>query len=235
MTQLKQFIASLDWEMISNHLDQEGFAVLPGLLDESSIQAFKEMLDGSNNNDHLSLEVLGIGRGELILLPDVPGSILNLLKEALFGHLVPIANRWCETLGGESRYPESLREFQEQNRRAGQTKSQSSLTVLRDRDHIGLHQLTEGIHVFPLQVVALLSKPHDDFEGGEFVMSEQRPRMQSRPIVVPMTQGDAAIISVSQRPFRGSKGHYRVNMKHAVSRVREGTRLGLDLLFHDVH
>ena len=130
-------------------------------------------------------------------------------------------------------YPDTLDAFLVQNRQARQVRPQSSLSRLREGDYQPLHQRSDGRRVFPLQLAALLSEPDKDFSGGEFVMTEQRPRMQSRPIVLPLRKGDLAIITVAQRPHKGTKGYYRVNLRHAISRVRSGERIGLDLVLHD--
>ncbi len=154
-------------------------------------------------------------------------------RSAFYRHLASIANRWHEVLSVEYRYPAKLDDFLKRNRRAGQVRPQSHLNWLGAEDYLALHQRGGGEHVFPLQVVALLSEPGGDFEGAEFVMTEQRPRMQSRPMVLPLKRADAAIICTAERPFKGSRGYYRVNLKHAVSRVRSGERVGLELSFHD--
>ncbi|WP_408164310.1 2OG-Fe(II) oxygenase [Caballeronia jiangsuensis] len=133
----------------------------------------------------------------------------------------------------EYRYPAELEEFLRLNRTAGQVQQLSHLNRLGAGDYLALHQSSEGDHVFPLQVVALLSEPGKDFHGGEFVLTEQRPRMQSRPMVLPLGLGDMAIISTAHKPFRGTKGFYRVNLKHAISRVHRGERVGVALSFHD--
>ena len=158
---------------------------------------------------------------------------LDAWRTAFYGHLAAIANRWNDTLGMDDRYPATLGDFLRRNRKAGQTRGQSYLSRLGVEDHVPLHQRNAGEEVFPLQLVALLSEPGTDFQGGEFVMTEQRPRTQSRPMVLPLGLGDAALIATAQRPFKGSKGHYRVNLKHAIGRVRQGERIGLELSFHD--
>ena len=153
------------------------------------------------------------------LVEELPPLVADL-RASFCKHLAPIANRWSEVLGVVRRYPR-------------QVHSQSSLSRLRQGDYQPLHQQTDGEQAFPLQLIALLSEPDKDFTGGEFVMTEQRPRMQSRPMVLPLRKGDMAIITVAQRPHNGTKGHYRVNLKHAISRVRSGERVGLELLLDD--
>ncbi|MCQ4166599.1 2OG-Fe(II) oxygenase [Tahibacter harae] len=225
-------IARLDWAAIAVQLDAEGYALLPGLFDAA---AARELLQLAAHADAVrtSLASGSLGSGELIHFGVALPALLENLRAALYPPLAVIANRWNEIPGVAGRFPAALRDFQQLNRSAGQARAQSHLNRLRAEDHIALHQCNDGEVVFPLQFVALLSAPGTDFTGGEFVMTEQRPRMQSRPMVLPLALGDAAIIATAERPFRGSKGYYRVNLKHAVSRVRQGRRVGLELSFHD--
>src|SRR5690606_16406527 len=144
----------------------------------------------------------------------------------------PIANRWNEALDAAYRYPALLEEFLQRNREAGQTRPLSHLSRLGESDYMALHQQSEGEHVFPMQVVALLAAPGTAFTGGAFVLTEQRPRMQTRLMVMPLRRGDAAIIATAQRQPTGGKGNWRVKLKHAVSPVRSGQRTGLALSFH---
>jgi uncharacterized protein len=146
---------------------------------------------------------------------------------------VPIANRWNELLGLDVRFPDEHEAFIERCHRAGQERPTPLLLQYGAEDYNCLHQDLYGEHVFPLQAVFLLSKPSDDFSGGEFVLTEQRPRMQSRAEVVPLARGDGAIFAVSQRPKRGTRGFYRVTMRHGASRVRSGRRYTAGVIFHD--
>ena len=150
------------------------------------------------------------------LVEELPPLVADL-RASFYKHLAPIANRWSEELGVVRRHP-------------SQVRPQSSLSRLREGDYQPLHQQSDSEQAFPLQLIALLSEPGKDFSGGEFVMIEQRPRMQSRPMVLPLRKGDMAIITVAQRPHKGTKGHYRVNLRHAISRVRSGERVGLELM-----
>lgn len=225
-------IERLDWAAIAAQLDAEGYALLPGLFD---VVAARKLVQQATQPDsvRVSLASSNLGSGELFHFgATLPASLENL-RAALYPHLASIANRWNGILGVAERYPMQLQDFLQHNREAGQTRTQSHLSRLGPEDHIALHQRNDGEVVFPLQLVALLSAPGLDFLGGEFVMTEQRPRRQSRPMVLPLALGDAALIATAERPFRGSKGSYRVNLKHAVSRVRQGERLGLELSFHD--
>ena len=229
----EEVIARLDWADIGMQLDQEGYAVLPGLLSESQARDLAAPRDSASIDRRVSLASEDLGRGDQFYFSDALPPLIADLRTCFYRHLAPVANRWNETLGVSHRYPGALDTFLVQNREAGQTRAQSNLSRLREGDYVAPHQRGDGEQVFPLQLVALLSAPGKDFRGGEFVMTEQRPRMQSRPMVLPLCKGDMAIISVAQRPHKGTKGHYRVNLKHAISRVRGGERIGLELVLHD--
>lgn len=223
--------AGLDWADIEARLDQEGYAVLPGLLTPAQARELAA-LRGADATDRRDLASEDLGEGELAYLPKMPPLVADL-RSSFYRRLAPIATRWSEALGSAYRYPDTLDSFLTRNRNARQTRPLSNLTLLREGGYQALHQRAGEAHVFAFQLCALLSEPGKDFTGGEFVMVEQRPRMQSRPMVLPLNKSDVAIIACAHRPHRGSKGYYRVTLKHAVSRVRSGERLGLDLLFHD--
>lgn len=232
MTALETRLERLDWIDIGSQLDAEGYALLPGLLDTELARSLTRQVDAPQAR-RVSLESSGLGRGELYYFDAAMPAPLEPVRAALYRRLAGHANRWNERMGASLRYPAELPEFLARNRQAGQTRALSHLNRLGVDDYVALHQRNDGEQVFPMQVVALLSEPGDGFQGGEFVMTEQRPRMQSRPLVAPLKFGDAAIIATAERPFSGSKGDYRVNLKHAVSRVRKGERVGLELYFHD--
>lgn len=229
------FIARLNWADIATQLDREGYAVLRGLLKDSQVHELAALRGTASADDRVSLASEGLGRGDLFYFLRPLPALLEELRTAFYRRLAPIANRWRDALDISRRYPDTLNAFLMQNRKAGQACMQSNLTRLLADDYQALHQHSEGEQVFPLQLVALLSEPERDFTGGEFVITEQRPRMQSRPMVLPLRRGDVAVIAVAQRPFKGSKGYYRVNLKHAISRVRGGERVGLELMFHDAN
>lgn len=223
----------LDWSAIAAQLDSEGYAELPGLLGADEARALARDARTWDASRRVSLDSLDLGRGDLLYFDARLPQPWAQWRADLYRQLAPLANRWNEMLGMTYRFPAQLNAFLEHNRRAGQTQAQSHLNRLASDDYLALHQRSEGEHVFPLQVVALLAAPGKDFTGGELVLTEQRPRMQSRPTVVPLGLGDAAIIATAQRPFKGSGGCYRVNLRHAVSRVRSGERIGVELSFHD--
>jgi len=227
------FIARLNWADIETQLDREGYAVLRGLLKDSQVHELAALRATASVGDRVSLASEELGRGDLFYFSLLLPPLLEELLTAFYRGLAPIANRWRDAFDISRRYPDTLEAFLMQNRKAGQVCAQSNLTRLTADGYQTLHQRSDGEQVFPLQLVALLSEPEKDFTGGEFVMTEQRPRMQSRPMVLPLRRGDVAVIAVAERPFKGSKGYYRVNLKHAISRVRSGERVGLDLMFHD--
>ena len=222
----------LDWAGISARLDEEGHALLPGWLGAEAARGLARQL-ASPGAVRVPLAASGLGSGTLFCFPAGLPSPLEAWRTALYPPLAAIANRWQHALGVDTRYPPTLAEFIERNRQAGQRRGQSHLSRLGVDDHVLLHQRNEGEEVFPLQLVALLSEPGVDFEGGEFVTTEQRPRLQTRPTVLPLQWGDAALIATDERPVQGSRGPYRVKLRHAIGRVRRGERIGLELSFHD--
>ena len=175
----------------------------------------------------------GFGRGEYQYFADPLPAVVAALREAAYPQLAPIANRWAEPLGFGRTFPATLREFLARCHAAGQTRPTPLLLQYGPGDFNALHQDVYGPHVFPLQLAVLLSRPGEDFTGGEFVLTEQRPRMQSRAHVVPLQQGDGVVFAVRHRPAPGTRGTYRVTMRHGVSEVRTGRRHTLGVIFHD--
>lgn len=232
MTSIDSLLDELDWVEIYLQLDADGYALLPGLLDPQVARSVAQhaTVPGATS---MPLELCDLGRGQLLSFSSSLPEPLELLRAAIYRRLVVIANRWSETIGADARYPLKLEDFLMCNKKAGQTCGQSHLSRLGVGDFMPLHQRNNGTQVFPMQIVAVLSEPETDFKGGEFVMTEQRPRMQSRPSVMSLKLGDLAVIATAERPFKGAKGYYRVNLKHAISRVHEGERIGLELSFHN--
>ena len=224
----------VDWDAVANALDAEGHAVIRHLLAPADCDALAALYaDDSLFRNRVVMQRHGFGRGEYKYLAyPLPPAVAGL-REALYAALVPTANRWQQAMGLALRFPPTHAEFIARCHAAGQLRPTPLLLKYGEGDYNCLHQDLYGEHVFPLQVVVLLSEPDRDFTGGEFVMTEQRPRMQSRPMVLPLRQGDAAVIAVHQRPVQGARGSYRVNLRHGVSRVRWGHRQTAGIVFHD--
>ncbi len=222
-----------EWQTIGRDLDERGFAVLPGLIAPEACQALAALYDQPLFRSQVHMARHGFGRGEYKYFAyPLPQRVADL-RAWLYPQLMPIADRWQERMGLETRFPANHEAFLKRCHAAGQTRPTPLLLQYGTDDYNCLHQDLYGEHVFPLQVAILLSRPEEDFTGGEFVLTEQRPRMQSVPSVVPLQQGDAVIFAVSHRPVAGTRGSYRVNMRHGVSRVRSGRRHTLGIIFHD--
>lgn len=226
--------ATLDWPAIAAELDQFGASVVGPILSVDACQALIERYqDDALFRNRVVMERHGYGRGEYkYFAAPLPPDITEL-RQQLYAPLALIANRWNEAMGIEIRYPKDHEAFRKRCHAAGQTKPTPLLLKYGVDDFNCLHQDLYGEHVFPLQVAILLSKPGQDFTGGEFTLTEQRPRKQSRVEVVPLQQGTGVIFPVRQRPVQGSRGAYRVNMRHGVSRIRSGSRFTLGIIFHD--
>ncbi|MES2072982.1 MAG: 2OG-Fe(II) oxygenase [Pseudomonadota bacterium] len=227
-------LRQLDWQAVAQELDAQGYAVIPRLLSPAQCQNMAlQYPDDSLFRSRVVMERHGFGRGEYKYFSYPLPELLAGLRSALYPPLSAIANRWNQAMGIEVRYPREHADFLRRCHAAGQTRPTPLLLQYGAGDYNCLHQDLYGEHVFPLQVALLLSEPGADFEGGEFVLTEQRPRMQSRPAVVPLRQGDAVVFAVHQRPVQGTRGVYRVNLRHGVSLVRAGHRHTLGIIFHD--
>jgi hypothetical protein len=223
-----------DWQTISAALDREGWAVLEGLLTPADCRALAASYDDKDNfRSKVVMARHGFGRGEYRYFAYPLPPRIAQQREALYPHLASIANRWYEAMKIETRFPPTHRAFLKRCHKAGQTRPTPLLLRYGPGDYNCLHQDLYGEHVFPLQVAILLSVPGTDFTGGEFVLTEQRPRMQSRAAVVPLKQGDGVVFAVNQRPVQGSRGTYRVTMRHGVSVLRTGQCHMLGIIFHD--
>lgn len=227
-------VNAIDWPTVSSDLDAQGWAVLDGLVSDQEGADVVGLYDGGTGfRSHVVMARHGFGQGEYRYFSyPLPGLVQDL-RTALYPHLVPVANAWHERMGVETRFPSGHAEFLERCHAAGQARPTPLLLQYRAGDYNCLHQDLYGEHVFPLQVAVLLSQPGTDFEGGEFVMTEQRPRMQTRAAVVPLAEGDAVVFAVNARPVRGGRGDYQVKLRHGVSKLRKGHRHTLGLIFHD--
>jgi len=231
---LAAHIEAIDWPSRLTELDERGSMLLQCLLDpEQCREIAGHYADESRYRSRVVMARHGFGRGEYKYFRYPLPDLLQQLRSTLYPRLAPLANQWNERMGIDVRYPDSHEAFLARCHDAGQTRPTPLLLQYGPGDYNCLHQDLYGEHVFPLQVAILLSEPGRDFSGGEFVLTEQRPRMQSRVEVVPLQQGDAAIFAVHQRPVAGTRGSYRVTMRHGVSRVRHGHRHTLGIIFHD--
>jgi len=227
-------IDSPDWDAAAADLDVRGWTILPGLLSKRACGEVAALYDaGAGFRSHVVMERHGYGRGEYRYFAYPLPALVTELRGALYRRLAPIANRWHERMGLEVRFPAEHLDFLERCHAAGQLRPTPLLLRYGAGDYNCLHQDLYGEHVFPLQVAVLLSAPGEDFTGGEFILAGQRPRMQSRVDVVPLSRGDAVIFAVAHRPQRGSRGDYRVTMRHGVSGLRTGHRHTLGIIFHD--
>ncbi|AEU36674.1 2OG-Fe(II) oxygenase [Granulicella mallensis] len=227
-------ISTLDWPQIGKELDAQGSTVLQGLLSTDECKAIASLYpEESIFRSRVIMGRHGFGRGEYKYFSYPLPSIIHGLRTALYSWLAPVANRWNEAMGIEVRYPERHVDFIQRCHDAGQQRPTPLLLQYGPGDYNCLHQDLYGEHVFPIQVAILLSEPQQDFTGGEFVLTEQRPRMQSRPEVVPLRQGVAVAFAVHHRPVQGTRGIYRVNLRHGVSRLRSGQRHTVGIIFHD--
>jgi hypothetical protein len=233
-THIQERIDANDWSSITAHLDAQGWAIINNVLDADQCQFIAGLYDDDNRfRSHVFMAKHGFGKGEYRYFSYPLPRIITDLRSTLYTRLAALANRWNETMGLGVRYPHTHAEFITRCHQAGQTRPTPLLLRYGSGDYNCLHQDLYGEHVFPLQVTFLLSEPEQDFTGAEFVLVEQRPRMQSRAMVVPLRLGDGVIFAVNHRPVQGSRGTYRVNMRHGVSELRSGRRHTLGVIFHD--
>jgi hypothetical protein len=227
-------VDAIDWAQVSSDLDAQGCAVLKNLLSPEECRALAALYPDDNRfRSRIVMGRHGFGRGEYKYFSYPLPGVIAALRPALYAPLSSVANRWNETMGIDIRYPQAHEAFLKRCHEAGQVRPTPLLLQYGSGDYNCLHQDLYGEHVFPLQVAILLSEPGRDFTGGEFVLTEQRPRMQSRPEVVPLAQGDAVAFAVHHRPVQGTRGFYRVNLRHGVSRIRSGHRHTVGVIFHD--
>jgi len=234
MPMIQERLTAQDWPTITATLDEQGVANLPHVLDRATCAAITACYA---EPQHFRSKVImahhGYGQGEYQYFADPLPSVIQQLREQLYLHLVALANQWQQRLGQTETFPEQLADYLAQCHQAGQSRPTPLLLRYETADYNCLHQDLYGSYVFPLQVVILLSEPQRDFEGGEFVLVEQRPRRQSKVLTVPLRQGDAAIFAVHHRPQLGNRGYYRMNLKHGVSVIHSGQRFALGIIFHN--
>jgi uncharacterized protein len=224
----------VNWNDVAARLDADGCAVLPGLLSAAECAAVRdEYANEALFRKRIVMQSHGYGRGEYQYFAYPLPARVAAMRGALYPPLADIANRWNEAMRVETRYPAEHAAYLDECRRAGQTRPTPLVLKYGEGDYNCLHQDLYGDLFFPLQVAVLLSDPDEDFSGGEFVLTEQRPRMQSRVEVVPLRRGDGVVFPVQRRPVRGTRGVYRVTLRHGVSRVRSGNRFTLGIIFHD--
>lgn len=227
-------VVQIDSTALESDLDAQGWSVLPDLLTGLQCDDIAGMYDGDDGfRSRVVMARYGFGRGEYRYFSYPLPPLIQRLRMMLYPRLVPIANQWHERTGINTRFPASHDEFIARCAAAGQTRPTPLLLRYGADDYNCLHQDLYGEHVFPLQVAVLLSEPLKDFSGGEFVLTEQRPRMQTRAAVVPLTKGDAVVFAVNSRPVHGTRGDYRVKLRHGVSKIIEGHRHTLGIIFHD--
>jgi uncharacterized protein len=227
-------IAALDWPRIETELDAHGCAVARGLLRPIESRALVECYaEDQRFRSTILMARHGFGRGEYRYFEYPLPEIVATLRAQLYARLAPIANRWNQTLRIATRYPEHHEAYLARCHRDGQTRATPLLLRYGEGDYNCLHQDLYGEHVFPMQVTLLLCEPGEDFTGGEFLLTEQRPRMQSRAEVVELRRGDGVIFPVHHRPVQSKRGWYRVNLRHGVSRLRSGQRYTAGIIFHD--
>jgi hypothetical protein len=224
----------VNWPDVGERLDADGCAVLPALLSHADCLAMRDSYAADALfRSRVVMARHGYGRGEYQYFGYPLPERVEALRTTLYPPLADIANRWNEALRIETRFPAEHAAYLERCRAAGQAKATPLILKYGEGDYNCLHQDLYGEHVFPLQVAILLSDPVEDFSGGEFVLTQQRPRMQSRVEVVPLRRGDGVVFPVRQRPVRGTRGVYRVTLRHGVSRIRSGNRYTLGIIFHD--
>ena len=228
-------IFDFDWAAIATDLNSQGWAVIPKLLAGSECNAIAGMYAGGDEafRSRVIMGRHGFGQGEYRYFAYPLPPLIQDLRTAIYPQLAPIANQWNERMGIDTRFPRTHADFLKRCHAAGQKRPTPLLLQYGPGDYNCLHQDLYGEHVFPLQATALLSQPGEDFQGGEFVLTEQRPRMQSRAAVVPLSKGDVVVFAVNSRPHKGTRGDYRVVLRHGVSKLREGRRHTVGIIFHD--
>ena len=227
-------VAEVDWRQIATSLDEQGYATTAALLTSEQCRGLAALyVQDEAFRSRVVMQRHGFGRGEYKYLRYPLPAIVEALRQAIYPHLAPIANRWRERLREEGQFPATLGAYLKECHNAGQQRPTPLILKYEAGDYNCLHQDLYGELIFPLQLTVLLSAPGKDFTGGEFLLVEQRPRAQSKGEVVPLQQGEAVIFPVHHRPVEGTRGPYRVTTRHGVSRLRSGERYTLGIIFHD--
>jgi len=227
-------LAAISWPSLAASLDERGYAVTPRLLDAGECRALRALYaDEGAFRSRIVMRRHRFGEGEYQYFRYPLPDIVEELRRGFYPGLAPLANRWRQALGEEGRFPPTLAAYLKHCHEAGQARPTPLLLKYGEGDYNCLHQDLYGGEVFPLQLTLLLSDPATDFAGGEFVLVEQRPRQQSKAEIVPLAQGEAVIFAVNHRPVHGTRGFYRAQLRHGVSRVRAGDRFTLGIIFHD--
>ena len=231
---ISERVGRIDWTGAAADLDAQGWARLPALLTLAECDQVAGLYGAREGfRSHVIMARHGFGRGEYRYFAYPFPEVVQAFRTALYPRLASIADVWHARMGLETRFPSEHADYLDRCHAAGQTRPTPLLLQYGPGDYNCLHQDLYGELVFPLQVAVLLSQPGEDFDGGEFVLTEQRPRMQSRASVAPLTKGDAVVFPVNSRPVKGARGDYRVALRHGVSTIREGRRHTLGLIFHD--
>jgi len=227
-------VAAVDWSAVAAALDERGYATVPALLTGEECRELAALYcDDDSFRRRIVMQHHAYGRGEYKYFRYPLPGLVAALRQTIYPHLAPIANRWHQRLREEGKFPAALDAYLAECHRAGQQRPTPLILKYGAGDYNCLHQDLYGPLVFPLQLTVLLSDPAEDFTGGEFLLVEQRPRVQSRGEVAPLHQGEAVIFPVHHRPVDGARGPYRVTMRHGVSRIRSGERYTLGIIFHD--
>jgi len=232
---MQECFRGIDWKRVRSHLDERGFAALPGVLTAKSCEEIAAIYsDDRQFRTRIDMARYSFGQGEYKYFNYPLPPLVQQLRSLIYSQLSPLANEWADRLwNDQARFPEKLSDFIEQCHRAGQKRPTPLLLKYGSGDFNCLHQDLYGDIVFPFQVTFFLSQRGRDYEGGEFVLSEQQPRRQSRVEVLAPNQGDAVIFAVHHRPVRGARGFYRANLRHGISTVHAGERYTLGIIFHD--
>ena len=234
MSGIEHRVDTINWSRVSAELDAQGWAILPNLLTHAEADSIADLYGREGGfRSRVVMARHGFGRGEYRYFSYPLPDLIEALRSSAYRQLVPIANRWQERIGKPVRFPDDHAAFLERCHRAGQIRPTPLLLEYGPGDYNCLHRDLYGDHVFPLQIAILLDQPGDDFTGGEFVMTEQRPRMQSRAMVVPLRKGDGIVFAVAGRPMKGVRGDYQVKLNHGVSKLHSGKRHTLGVIFHD--